>query len=88
MMAESRVKFRGFGSMPKSKLTQIARDGGLARLAQIGRKGYAEIGKKNGFGSMPKRKVAEIGRIGGLARWHKLKAGVASEPQLDKESQK
>ncbi|GHS95280.1 hypothetical protein AGMMS49949_09550 [Alphaproteobacteria bacterium] len=45
----SRVFLRGFASMTKERVLEIARFGGTARAQQLGREGYVQMGRKGGF---------------------------------------
>ena len=40
---------RGFASMPKERVQQIAQMGGKARKQELGHQGYVELGRKGGM---------------------------------------
>ncbi len=43
-----RTSSKGFGSLDKEKVKQIATKGGKARKEQLGPRGYAKLGRKGG----------------------------------------
>ncbi|MDR3285505.1 MAG: hypothetical protein LBS83_02360, partial [Holosporales bacterium] len=66
----SRIKFRGFGSMSKEKIVQIAKAGGTSRAKQLGHKGYVELGRVGGkkrSSQLTHEELIEMGRKGGIA---------------------
>ena len=62
---------KGFGSMTPAKIEEIAKKGGQARAAQLGRAGFVELGRKGGEARAEQLGHAgfvELGRKGGIAR--------------------
>jgi general stress protein YciG len=73
----SRVKVRGFASMPKKRVLEIARLGGLARCEQLGHSGYVELGRKGGTKrsqQLTHQQYVKMGRKGGLRKKIRLRA--------------
>jgi general stress protein YciG len=59
---------KGFASMPKEQVQEIARKGGEARAEQLGHEGYVELGHKGGEARAAQaghEGMAEMGRKGG-----------------------
>ncbi|MDR0625371.1 MAG: hypothetical protein LBF72_02910 [Holosporales bacterium] len=76
VVKESRIKFRGFASMPKGKVAAIARAGGLARAKQLGHVGYVELGRRGGrkrSDQLTHYGFVEMGRKGGLSNSERLR---------------
>jgi general stress protein YciG len=74
---ESRIRFRGFASMPKEKVITTARSGGLARAKQLGHAGYVELGRRGGrmrSSQLTHEGFVEMGRKGGLSSKGKSKS--------------
>lgn len=70
LLRESRIRFRGFASMSKEKITATARAGGLARSKQLGHAGYVELGRRGGrvrSNQLTHEGFVEMGRKGGLS---------------------
>lgn len=70
----SRIRFRGFASMPKDKVIMSARIGGRVRAVQLGSEGFAALGRKGGINralQIGRQGLVELGRRGG-ARKHRL----------------
>lgn len=68
---EDRRKMRGFASMPKERVLEIARFGGRRRSQQLGREGYVGIGRKGGrvrAAQLGHDGYVSMGRKGGLTR--------------------
>lgn len=57
---------RGFASMDRKRVQEIARKGGEARKQQLGPKGYAEMGHKGG-----ERRALQLGHEGYAAMGRK-----------------
>lgn len=75
---ENRIKFRGFASMSKEKISEAARSGGKHRAKQLGHDGYVVLGRKGGMvraSQLGHDGFVEIGRIGGLKRQKKYQQG-------------
>lgn len=71
VIKESRIHFRGFASMPRDKIVETARAGGLARSRQLGHAGYVALGKLGGrvrSMQLTHEGFVEMGRKGGLSR--------------------
>jgi Small hydrophilic plant seed protein. len=61
---------RGFASMPREKVSEIASKGGKARAKELGHKGYSEMGKVGGKAraeQLGPEGYAEMGKAGGAA---------------------
>ncbi|MDR2463999.1 MAG: hypothetical protein LBD36_00045 [Holosporales bacterium] len=68
-------KVKGFASMPKDKVIEIAKLGGKTRAQQLGKTGYAVLGRKGGrvrVTQMSHQKYVLMGRRGGLQRNKKI----------------
>lgn len=74
---ESRIRFRGFASMPREKVLRTARAGGRIRAKQLGHEGYVALGRKGG--AMRAMQLGtggfrEMGRKGGVQKREGLNA--------------
>lgn len=68
---ENRKKMRGFASMSKERVLEVARFGGKIRAQQLGRDGYVEIGRKGGrvrAVQLGHDGYVSMGKKGGLSR--------------------
>jgi general stress protein YciG len=72
----SRIKFRGFASMPKEKVVATAKSGGQARAKQLGHVGYVELGRRGGRKrsmQLTHEGFVEMGRKGGLSNGARIR---------------
>lgn len=73
---EDRRKFRGFASMPRSKVVAIAKIGGWVRSKQLGHNGYVELGRVGGrvrSSQLTHEDYVKMGRNGGLGNARRIK---------------
>jgi general stress protein YciG len=62
---------KGFAAMSKERVIEIARLGGLGRVKQLGRNGFASLGRKGGrtrAKQMSHADYVSMGKRGGLNR--------------------
>jgi hypothetical protein len=65
---------KGFATMSKERVVEIARLGGLGRMKQLGQGGFASLGRKGGRTRAKQMSHADyvlMGKRGGLNRRHK-----------------
>jgi len=73
---EDRRRFRGFASMPRSRVIEIAKLGGKVRAKQLGHDGYVELGKLGGKArstQLTHDDYVAMGRKGGLGNARRIK---------------